>query len=104
MAVTRLRSVLVATALASVVSLAALLSYRSSTALAQASESGAAPPAVGIRWEEVTSTTEFPQAFGGFVYRAKVPGGWLVLFENRSKGYSGLTFCPDPDGHWKATR
>ena len=32
------------------------------------------------------------------VYRAKVPGGWLVLF----KGFdnAGLTFYPDPNHAW----
>jgi hypothetical protein len=30
----------------------------------------------------------------GLVYRAKIPGGWLVSFSD------GLTFVPDPEHRW----
>jgi len=32
-------------------------------------------------------------------YRAKVPGGWIVLFSG-SAGISGVTFYPDPNHEW----
>jgi hypothetical protein len=33
----------------------------------------------------------------GDVYRAKVPGGWLVLVTNNARG---LMFYPDPEHNW----
>jgi hypothetical protein len=33
------------------------------------------------------------------VYRAKVPGGWLVLGDG-GNGLSGVTFYPDPRHEW----
>lgn len=33
------------------------------------------------------------------VYRAKVPGGWLILTSG-GQGFSGLTFYPDPKHEW----
>lgn len=45
-----------------------------------------------INWEVLKSNAS------GTIYRAKVPGGWLV----RMSGYEaeGLTFYPDPDHEW----
>jgi hypothetical protein len=44
-----------------------------------------------MKWENLKSSE-------GTVYRAKVPGGWLVVFE----GYCerSLTFYPDPNHKW----
>lgn len=33
------------------------------------------------------------------VYRAKVPGGWLVLTSS-TEGFSGVAFYPDPKHDW----
>lgn len=33
------------------------------------------------------------------MYRAKVPGGWLVVADS-SQGFSGITFYPDPRHEW----
>ena len=55
-----------------------------------------------LLWHEVDSTV----AKQGFlkldwnIYRAKVPGGWLVLVMHNT---SGLTFYPDPDHKWDGT-
>ena len=37
------------------------------------------------------------------LYRAKVPGGWLVATKGRPGwgGGTGLTFYPDPEYAWK---
>ena len=32
------------------------------------------------------------------VYRARVPGGWLVTIEGNTE--SSVTFVPDPDHEW----
>ncbi len=45
----------------------------------------------GLRWEALSS-----DRFG--VFRAKVPGGWLIAVEGRSG--CALTFYPDPNHHW----
>ncbi|HBB96663.1 MAG TPA: hypothetical protein DC054_14860 [Blastocatellia bacterium] len=44
------------------------------------------------------------------LYRAKIPGGWLVLMRNHkyheeysetwAYGYGGATFVPDPNHEW----
>jgi hypothetical protein len=34
------------------------------------------------------------------VYRARVPGGWLVL-AGHNNGIGGVTFYPDPKHEWK---
>lgn len=33
------------------------------------------------------------------LYRAKVPGGWLLKYDERD-GAAGLTFMPDPEHAW----
>ena len=48
-----------------------------------------------IKWEEIGREGLVPR----WVYRAKVPGGWLVAVE-LSKG-GGITFVPDPDHDWE---
>ena len=45
-----------------------------------------------IKWERLDSTHVG-------VYRAKVPGGWLVAIGNATKG-GGLIFYPDPNHTW----
>lgn len=47
-----------------------------------------------LRWEQVKGDPEFV-----YVWRAKVPGGWLV-FAGRAVGGCGITFYPDPDHEW----
>ena len=34
------------------------------------------------------------------LYRAKVPGGWLVLHKSEYSERGGLTFLPDPHHTW----
>jgi len=33
-------------------------------------------------------------------FRAKVPGGWLVMVREMQQGPMGLTFLPDPEHTW----
>jgi hypothetical protein len=48
-----------------------------------------------VEWEVLRSS-------GGLlsVYRAKVPGGWLVYACNSYHHHGGLTFYPDPTHSW----
>jgi hypothetical protein len=48
------------------------------------------PPPSTFIWERVGAHPE--------ISRAKVPGGWLVVFRSGSGG--GLTFVPDSEHHW----
>ena len=50
-------------------------------------------------WQELNSSKGEGGLFelGWDVYRAKVPGGWLVLVIHNT---SGLTFYPDPEHTW----
>ena len=34
------------------------------------------------------------------IYRAKIPGGWLVTDKPGPNGGKGMTFVPDPDHKW----
>ena len=34
------------------------------------------------------------------LYRAKIPGGWLLTNQRQPDGGKGLTFVPDPDHQW----
>ena len=43
-----------------------------------------------MQWEEIASSP-------GYMRRAKVPGGWLVML---ILGEVSLTFYPDPDHEW----
>ena len=49
----------------------------------------------GIEWEQLKSS-------GGLlsVFRAKVPGGWLVYVCNGYQRHAGVTFYPDPTQYW----
>jgi len=49
-----------------------------------------------LKWESVPSDSRIS------VYRARVPGGWLV-FTWWGSSYSGLTFYPDPNHQWDGT-
>ena len=49
-----------------------------------------------LHWELVPSDS------GLTVYRAQVPGGWLV-FTYWGSGYAGQTFYPDPNHQWDGT-
>jgi len=49
-----------------------------------------------LRWEKVQSDSQIT------VYRAKVPGGWLV-FTYWGSSYAGQTFLPDPKHEWDGT-
>jgi hypothetical protein len=35
-----------------------------------------------------------------YVYRARVPGGWLIFTYPEMKGLYGVTFYPDPNHAW----
>ncbi len=47
-----------------------------------------------INWQKVDS-----QEHGLAMYRAKVPGGWLV-WAHWGQGPGSLTFYPDPQHAW----
>ncbi|MFB6307648.1 MAG: hypothetical protein ABEH43_11810 [Flavobacteriales bacterium] len=36
---------------------------------------------------------------GGGIWRTKVPGGWLVIYDYSNQG--GLTFVPDEEYEWE---
>ena len=46
---------------------------------------------MALQWQEVASNLT------GGLYRAKVPGGWLVVFVC---GERSITFYPDPNHIW----
>lgn len=48
-------------------------------------------------WHKLNSSSEDRVFSLGNVYRAKVPGGWLVVVTDDARG---LTFYPDPEHHW----
>lgn len=49
-------------------------------------------------WHKLNSSSAGGEFFKlGDVYRAKVPGGWLVLVTNNARG---LMFYPDADHQW----
>ena len=49
-------------------------------------------------WHKLNSSSAGGEFFKlGDVYRAKVPGGWLVLVTNNARG---LMFYPDPKHNW----
>ena len=62
-----------------------------------------------VKWEQIESIESSPRfnqrspSRRGELYRAKVPGGWLVLWDlepSHEAGAGGLTFYPDPDHKW----
>jgi hypothetical protein len=59
-----------------------------------------------LELEELEQDIEFDDDDPVFhLYRAKIPGGWLVLMQKhnvryRGWGYGGITFVPDPDHEW----
>ena len=64
-----------------------------------------------LKLEHLKSNLEFKDGSEAFnIYRAKIPGRWLVLMQNRDYsiggtsgygwGYGGATFVPDPDHVW----
>ena len=49
-------------------------------------------------WHKLNSSSSGGEFFKlGDVYRAKVPGGWLVLVTNNARG---LMFYPDAEHNW----
>jgi len=49
-----------------------------------------------VTWEEIESKE-------GRLWRAKIPGGWLVawkVYEGGSSLGGGITFYPDPNHKW----
>jgi hypothetical protein len=48
-----------------------------------------------IKWERLKSE-------GFDIYRAKVPGGWLV-WATAGGGEVGMIFYPDPDHKWNGS-
>lgn len=75
-------------------------------------------PSASLQWRVVASTAPFPRT--AKLYRAEVPGGWLVCVHDAKedaksfKGMptgggqglgigisTGLTFVPDPDRNWQ---
>jgi hypothetical protein len=53
-------------------------------------------------WEDLRSSRAGGEILklGWDIYRARVPGGWLVLVIHNT---SGLTFYPDPEHRWDGT-
>ena len=49
-----------------------------------------------LKWQEVQSDSYMK------VYRAKVPGGWLV-FTYWGSSFAGQAFYPDPNHQWDGT-
>lgn len=52
-----------------------------------------------LGWERLGCTGGIS---GAYVYRASVPGGWLVQVSISEGG--GLTFVPDPNHQWGKPR
>ena len=53
-------------------------------------------PYKDIEWEELRGD-DGPE----WMYRSKVPGGWLLWYTGAKKGHDcGLVFMPDPDHQW----
>ncbi len=51
-----------------------------------------------LLWHKLNSSCSEGRVFSlGNVYRAKVPGGWLVVVVDNA---SGVTFYPDPEHNW----
>lgn len=48
-----------------------------------------------LEWREVRSSGALLA-----VYRAEVPGGWLVYASNGYHHHGGITFYPDPTHSW----
>ena len=53
-----------------------------------------------INWEELKHDLEF-----GGLYRAKIPGGWLITTiqpytMSGISNFTGATFIPDPSHQW----
>lgn len=49
-------------------------------------------------WEKLNCKN---QPFGGLgIWRAKVPGGWLVAVRSGGSKGGGVTFYPDPKHQW----
>jgi hypothetical protein len=48
-------------------------------------------------WEKVQNSGE--TLVVNFTARAKVPGGWLVIYSSGSG--TGITFVPDPNHTWQ---
>jgi hypothetical protein len=58
---------------------------------------------VRLRWEKLNSAEPKHEFTYASVYRAKVPGGWLLTtFHSSGQGGSGVasTFVPDPGHTW----
>ena len=55
-------------------------------------------------WNRIEEEWKTDAKPGGYTYRAKVPGGWLVSVwagsEKEQKWGGGLTFIHDPDYTW----
>jgi hypothetical protein len=49
--------------------------------------------------EELNASYEGTQP-AKYVYRARVPGGWLIFTYPEMKGLYGVTFYPDPNHAW----
>ena len=56
-----------------------------------------------LRFEKIPVDLDRPQKLKGFeeLFRARVPGGWLVtLKQQSSEQLGGTCFAPDPDHDW----
>ena len=59
---------------------------------------------VTLKWEQIRTESDPPKLFGVlvnfYVYRAKVPGGWLVATFAIGTQDQSITFYPDPNHEW----
>ena len=56
-----------------------------------------------LKWEKVQGELDFLGGIPVNVFRAKVPGGWLVTVLGKSPYFRagcGVTFYPDLDHNW----
>ena len=63
-----------------------------------------------LQWEAIEETYDAkqhpPNSYGGYTYRSRVPGGWLVAIWAGNSPHDhawggGLTFVPDANHKWE---
>ncbi len=62
---------------------------------------GFARASVTLAWYEVEQDTAISHWNPGWIFRAHIPGGWLVVKGVGGTPSGGITFVPDPDHEWR---